>query len=88
MTFKSYKTHSHQTDMLKTMRIQFIKPANKKLGRLISFTEIEKSGIHSKGNVVFLTGQWNFDQSEVQVKCYQIFQDISVLCSKCHFTAL
>ena len=76
-----------------------MKPGNKKRG-LISFAEIEKLQIHSEfdiffkhfkernGNVVFVTGPWNFEQLEVRVKCYQICQDITLLCSKCHFIAL
>ena len=72
----------------------------KKFGRLISFTEIEKLQIHSRFdilfedfkesdlNVDFVTGQWNFDQSEVEFKCYQICQTITLLCSKSHFVAL
>ena len=41
----------------------------------------------SNGNVAFVTGQWNVNQSGVQVKCYQSCQDITLLCGECDFIA-
>ena len=53
-----------------------IKP-EKKLGRFITLPRwknhkytVNLTCKGNNGNVVFATGQWNFDKLEVEVKCY------------------